>query len=217
MARVGVLAVQGAFEAHAEVLRRLGHAVAYVRAARDLHDDLDGLVLPGGESSVQLEMIARLGMEAPLRAFVASGAPVLATCAGVILLAREVESPQQRSLGLVDVVVARNAWGRQVDSFEAESDVDARGETRALVFIRAPRILSAGPRVEVLARYREEAVLVRQGSISCATFHPELTGDDSLHAGVFAGVREKRDRTDCRPARGATANHRRRDGVRMAG
>ncbi len=151
-------------------------------------------------------MIARLGMDPPLRAFVSSGAPVLATCAGVILLAREVESPRQRSLGAVDIVVARNAWGRQVDSFEAESDVDAKGETRPLVFIRAPRILSAGPRVDVLARYREEAVLVRQGAITCATYHPELTGDASLHEEIFAF---ERSRTRLRA--------RTRDAVRIAG
>lgn len=185
MASIGVLAVQGAFEAHAEVLRALGHGVTYVRSARELYEDLDGLVLPGGESSVQLEMIARLGMEAPLRAFVTSGAPVLATCAGLILVAREVESPKQQSLGALDVVVARNAWGRQVDSFEAESDVDSQGKTRPLVFIRAPRILSAGPKVQVLARYRDEAVLIRQSNVWGATFHPELTGDGSLHSEVF--------------------------------
>jgi 5'-phosphate synthase pdxT subunit len=127
-------------------------------------------------------MIERLGMTARLRAFAASGAPVLATCAGVILLAREVQSPAQRSLGLVDVVVARNAWGRQVHSFDARADEDGR----PLLFIRAPRIVAVGPRARVLAHYRGEPVLVRDGAITCATFHPELTGDTSLHAEIFA-------------------------------
>jgi len=185
--RVGVLAVQGAFERHAEVLRALGHEVTYVRTPHDL-GSLEGLVLPGGESSVQLEMMDRLSMVAPLRAFVTSGAPVFATCAGAILLASKVESPAQRSLASIDIVVARNAWGRQVDSFEAESDADAQGRTRPLVFIRAPRILSAGPTVEVLARYRGEAVLVRSGAITCATFHPELTSDFSLHREMFGAA-----------------------------
>lgn len=184
MARIGVLAVQGAFEAHAAVLRRLGHEVVLVRSAIELHE-LGGLVLPGGESSVQLEMIERLGLLAPLRAFLASGAPVLATCAGVILLAREVEGPQQPSLGAIDIAVGRNGWGRQVESFEAESDADEHGRVRPLVFIRAPRVLSVGPAVEVLSTYRGEAVLVRQGTITCATFHPELTGDTSLHEETF--------------------------------
>lgn len=185
--KIGVLAVQGAFERHAEVLRALGHEVVYVRTPHDL-TSLWGLVLPGGESSVQLEMLERLSMVEPLRAFVTSGAPVLATCAGAILLAARVESPEQRSLNAVDIVVARNAWGRQVDSFESESDADAQGRTRPLVFIRAPRIVSAGPTVEVLARFRGEAVLVRAGAITCATFHPELTSDFSLHREVFGAA-----------------------------
>jgi 5'-phosphate synthase pdxT subunit len=176
---VGVLAVQGAFARHAEVLRSLGLPVVLVRSPSELAA-VDGLVLPGGESTVQLEMIARLGLEAEIRALVARGAPVLATCAGLVLLAREVESPRQRSFGLVDVAVARNAWGRQVDSFEATSD-----EGRPLVFIRAPRIVRVSPGVTVLARFRGEPVLVRQGAVTCATYHPELTDDASLHAQVF--------------------------------
>lgn len=184
---VGVLAVQGAFERHAEVLRALGHDVTYVRTPHDLAS-LEGLVLPGGESSVQLEMLERLRIEKPLQAFVTSGAPVLATCAGAILLAASVESPEQRSLNAIDIVVARNAWGRQVDSFESESDADAQGRTRPLVFIRAPRILSVGPTVDVLARFRGEAVLVRSGEITCATFHPELSSDSSLHREVFGAA-----------------------------
>jgi pyridoxal 5'-phosphate synthase pdxT subunit len=181
MATIGVLAVQGAFAAHARVLSHQSHRVIEVRAASDL-DRLDGLVFPGGESSVQLEMIDRLGLEAPLLAFVQSGLPVLATCAGLILLAKAVENPAQRSLGCLDVVVRRNAWGRQVDSFEASSD---RG--RALVFIRAPRIVDVGT-ADVLDRYASEPVLVRERNITAATFHPELS-DGALHAEVFRRAR----------------------------
>jgi 5'-phosphate synthase pdxT subunit len=177
MTAIGVLAVQGAFAKHAEVLGALGHRVVLVRSPSDL-SSLDGLVLPGGESSVQLEMLARLGLEEPIRRF---EGPILATCAGLILLARVVENPAQRSLGLVDVTVARNAWGRQLDSFEATSDDGGRH----LVFIRAPRILRVGPSVRVLATLAGEPVLVRAGAITCATYHPELTDDASLHAEVF--------------------------------
>jgi 5'-phosphate synthase pdxT subunit len=178
--RIGVLALQGAFERHAEVLQTLDHDVVRVRSERDLAR-LEGLVLPGGESSVQLALIERLGLERPLATLFASGMPVLATCAGLVLLARHVETPEQKSFGVVDVDVARNAWGRQIDSFEARAD-----DGRLLVFIRAPRILRHGPEVAVLARFANEPVLVRQAAITCATFHPELAADSSLHAEVFA-------------------------------
>jgi 5'-phosphate synthase pdxT subunit len=181
MRRIGVLAVQGAFARHAEVLGSLGHEVRLLRDPADV-DALEGLVLPGGESRVQLALIARLGLEQPLRDFIESGRPVLATCAGLILLARKVTTPEQRSLALLDVAVSRNAWGRQVDSFEASSDELA---ALPLIFIRAPRITEVGARVEVLAHYRSEPVLVRQGQITAATFHPELTHDLRIHADVF--------------------------------
>ena len=180
---VGVLALQGAFEAHARAVRDLGHRAVLVRSARDL-EELDGLILPGGESTVQLDLLGRLELEAPLRALVARGTPVLATCAGLILVARTVRSPEQRSLRLVDVVIERNAWGRQVDSFEGTSD---RGHE--LVFIRAPRIVATGLDVEVLDRFEGEPVLVRQGNITCATFHPELTSDREIHRRALAIAR----------------------------
>jgi 5'-phosphate synthase pdxT subunit len=181
MKTVGVLAVQGAFERHAAVLRELGHPVVLVRDAAALAA-LDGLVLPGGESTVQLQLLARLGLEGPLHDFVSSGRPVLATCAGLILLARVVSHPAQHSFGLVDVELTRNGWGRQVDSFEALSD---EPEPLPLVFIRAPRITAVGERAEVLARYQGEPVLVRDRAITGATFHPELTSDRRIHARVF--------------------------------
>jgi len=192
---LGVLAVQGAFARHAEVLGGLGHAVRLIRDARDVAG-LDGLVLPGGESTVQLDLIARLELEPALLELIGSGRPVLATCAGLILLARGVSRPAQRSLGALDVDVARNAYGRQLDSFEASSDelwpaessaapADAAPAPLPLVFIRAPRIERVGAGVEVLARHRGEPVLVRQRNVTAATFHPELGADARVHAAVF--------------------------------
>jgi pyridoxal 5'-phosphate synthase pdxT subunit len=184
--KVGVLAVQGAFARHAQVLVELGHEVRELREPRDFAG-LDGLVLPGGESTVQLQMIGRLGLEAPLRELCQSDRPVLATCAGLILLAHGVTDPLQASFDLIDVDVQRNGWGRQLDSFEAASDQSLPGEAEPLplVFIRAPRIGRVGARVQVLASFRAEPVLVQQRNITGATFHPELTGDPRLHARVF--------------------------------
>lgn len=185
MARVGVLAVQGAFERHAHVVHSLRHEAVLVQSGSQL-EGLDGLILPGGESTVQLMLLERLGIEAPLAAFVQSGKPVLATCAGVILAARKVQNPEQRSYGWIDLTVMRNAYGRQLDSFEAETDEDPK---LPLVFIRAPRIVTHGPGVEVLARHNGEPVLVRERNLTCATFHPELTDDTRVHATVFGNLR----------------------------
>ena len=176
MSLIGIVAVQGAFAAHAKVLAAMGHETALVRHPRDLGENVEGLIFPGGESTVQLGLIADLELEAPLRAFVASGKPVLATCAGLILLAAHVRNPAQRSLGAIDVTVARNAWGRQVESFEATSDAGA-----PLVFIRAPRIIEVAPDVEILDRYLGEPILVHQRNVTAATFHPELGGSRSVH------------------------------------
>ena len=191
-ARIGVLARQGAFARHAELLRELGYDVCLVREPR-VFAELDGLVLPGGESSVQLELCARLGLQAPLTELARSGKPILATCAGSILLARHVERPTQHSFGLLDVDITRNAYGRQLESFESMSDEPPRLSESAsaaasplpLVFIRAPRFTRIGPAVDVLARHRGEAVLVREGNITAATFHPELTGDTRVHRAAF--------------------------------
>jgi 5'-phosphate synthase pdxT subunit len=176
---VGVLAVQGGFAAHEAALARAGLVARQVRAAADLAG-LDGLVLPGGESTTQLRLIARHGLEGPLAELVASGKPVLATCAGLILAARDV-TPRQPSYGWLDVAVDRNAFGRQLDSFEADDDAGARH----LVFIRAPRITRVGKGVEVLATLRGEPVLVRRGRVVGATFHPELAPADPLHRELF--------------------------------
>jgi pyridoxal 5'-phosphate synthase pdxT subunit len=184
MARVGVLAVQGAFERHANVVRSLQHEPVLVQAPAHM-ENLDGLILPGGESTTQLMLLERLGIEAPLQAFVSSGKPVLATCAGLILAARTVHNPEQRSYGWIDLTVTRNAYGRQLDSFEAESDSAPK---LPLIFIRAPRITAHGPNVEVLARHKGEPVLVRERNLTCATFHPELSDDTTVHARVFASL-----------------------------
>ncbi len=176
---VGVVALQGGYEAHARVLRRLGHEVAYVREASDL-EGLIGLVLPGGESSTQLKLLARFGLEGPLDDFVRAGNPVLCTCAGLILASKAVRGPEQPSYGWLDVEVARNAWGRQVHSFEARSD-----QGHAMIFIRAPRIERVGAGVEVLATFEGEPVMVRQGAVTGVAFHPELAPDDAVHAAVF--------------------------------
>lgn len=183
-ARVGVLALQGGFAPHCQVLRAIGQTAVEVRTGKDF-DNLDGLILPGGESTTQLKLLMRHGLEPVLDAFVRSGRPVLGTCAGLILAAEKVQSPEQRSYGWIAVAVARNAWGRQVDSFVATDD---SAQKLPLVFIRAPRILSVGPKVQVLATFKGEPVLVRQGPIWGATFHPELTADRRVHQAIFGGA-----------------------------
>jgi pyridoxal 5'-phosphate synthase pdxT subunit len=176
---VGVLALQGDFAAHARILRALGAEVGEVRRCADL-EHLSALVLPGGESTALLRLMSGEPWLDALRAFHRRGGAILGTCAGVILLAREVDPPQA-SLGLLDVAVARNAYGRQVDSFETGIDAAGLGEPLRGVFIRAPRILEVGPGVEVLARVEGAPVLVRQGRVIGATFHPEIAGESRLH------------------------------------
>jgi 5'-phosphate synthase pdxT subunit len=179
---VGVLALQGDFAAHAAALDRAGLAARPVRAAHEF-SNLDGLVLPGGESTTQLRLLARHGLEPALRRLVALGTPILATCAGLILAAADVARPAQASFGFLDVGVERNAWGRQIDSFEAVAD----DGTTPLVFIRAPRIRRVGPAVTVLATCAGEPVFVRQQQVYGATFHPELaTGSEALLRRIFA-------------------------------
>jgi len=181
MVRIGVLALQGDFAAHGRVLGALGLEPVYVRAPQDLAD-LKGLILPGGESTTQLRLLDRFGLTEPLADFARDGRPVLATCAGLILIAKSVTAPAQRSLGWLEVTVARNAWGRQVHSFEATSDDGAH----PLVFIRAPRIIAVGQGVDVLASLAGEPIPVRQNGVWAATFHPELTADQSIHREVFS-------------------------------
>jgi pyridoxal 5'-phosphate synthase pdxT subunit len=179
----GVLALQGDFAAHAAALRRLGGAVREVRRCADL-EGIRALVLPGGESTALLRLMADEPWFEALRAFHAGGGALLGTCAGAILLARSVDP--QASLGLLDAAVARNAYGRQVESFEAKLDAPLFDHTLLGVFIRAPRFTALGPRVEVLARLDGEPVLVRQGRVLGATFHPEIARDDRVHRLLLA-------------------------------
>ncbi len=177
-APIGLLALQGDYAAHARALAERGAATREVRTSSDLAG-LAGLVLPGGESTTMLTLMEGSDLAARLVAEIAGGLPVLATCAGVILLAREVRLPPQRSLGVLDVVVERNAYGRQLDSAVvslAVRDRDGLGtDTLEGVFIRAPRVTEVGTSVAVLATRGDDPVLLRQGAILAATFHPELT------------------------------------------
>lgn len=177
-ARFGVLALQGDFAAHAAALRAAGADVEEVRHVSEL-DGLAGLVIPGGESTTLLNLMADEPWFEALRAFHAAGGGLFGTCAGAILLAREVR-PAQPSLGLIDVVVERNAFGRQTESFEMRVETSGVGAIDA-VFIRAPRIRGVGPDVETLASLDGEAVCVRNGRVLAATFHPELTESSGLH------------------------------------
>jgi 5'-phosphate synthase pdxT subunit len=177
---IGVLAIQGDFEAHARALRRLGAAVTEVRRADDLRL-VDGLIIPGGESTTMLKFITEENLSNPIIAFARQGKPVFGTCAGTILLAREVSNPPQHSLDLIDIEVERNGYGRQVDSFIADTETAIEGGPLEALFIRAPRIRRVGPNVEVLASIDGEPVLVREGNRLAATFHPELTDDQRVH------------------------------------
>ena len=179
--RIGILAVQGNFREHAAVLRHLGAEPVEVRKPEQL-EQLDGLVIPGGESTAIMRLVRLYGLEDAIRGF---ARPVLGTCAGMILLDRE-------HLGLLDVEVARNAYGRQVASFEA--DLELAGEEWPLrgVFIRAPRVVETGPEVEVLAELDGEPVLLRQGRLLVASFHPELTDDTRVHERFLELVEEER-------------------------
>jgi 5'-phosphate synthase pdxT subunit len=181
--KVGVLALQGAFREHREVLDALGVEAVEVRTPAEL-GALDALILPGGESTTMSQLLDSSGVRAPLAERLADGLPVLGTCAGMILLAREVVDgrPDQESFGAIDVAVRRNAYGRQRDSFEADLAVAGLpGGPFPGVFIRAPRIESAGGGVEVLAVHEGVPVLARQGAVVVTSFHPELSGDLRLH------------------------------------
>jgi pyridoxal 5'-phosphate synthase pdxT subunit len=175
---IGVLAIQGDFDAHKKRLEELGANVILVRKPEQL-DEIDGLVIPGGESGAFLKILGERGF-AKLRDFVRLK-PTFGTCAGAIMLAREVTNPDQPGLGALDIRIRRNAYGRQVDSAIRTGDTTLPGGPMEMVFIRAPRIEQAGPQVEVLARAGEDPVVVRQGKAMAATFHPELSDDSRVH------------------------------------
>lgn len=188
--RIGVLALQGAFAEHEEALTGLGVTCVEVRQGRDFGDDLDGIVIPGGESTVMTKLLHDRALAEPLRRAVSDGMPVFGTCAGMIMLARKVEERGSGCLPVLDVIVRRNAFGRQLGSFRTEGTFLGIG-TIPMTFIRAPFVVAAGPDVEVLATVEGGAastaagdgriVAVRQGSVLATAFHPELTGDVRVH------------------------------------
>jgi 5'-phosphate synthase pdxT subunit len=178
MKTVGVLALQGDFEAHRRAIERAGAGALEVRTAAEL-DRCDGLILPGGESTTMMKLLEEEGLIEPLRRFGAHK-PIYGTCAGAILLAREVTHPSQPTLNLMDISVERNAYGRQIHSRIARVPMNGGDEFEA-VFIRAPIIRAVGPEVQVLARYQGDPVWVEQGRHMVTTFHPELTGDPRIH------------------------------------
>ena len=178
--KIGVLSVQGDFAAHKRMLARIGVQAVEVRTPADLKT-IAGLIMPGGESTTMLKFLIEESLAEPIRNFAGAGTPIFGTCAGAILLAHEVTGPAQPSLRLIDITVERNAYGLQVDSFVGEADTQLTGGALEAVFIRAPRIRRLGPGVETLARVGREPVLVREGNIMAATFHPELSGDQRIH------------------------------------
>ncbi len=188
---IGVLAIQGNYASHAQALTEAGATPIEVRKPDQLAG-IDGLVLPGGESTTMLKFLEKHGFFAALQQFCASK-PVFGTCAGAILLAREVLNPPQRSLGVLDAIVERNAYGRQVDSAILTAQTTLSGGPLEMVFIRAPRIVSVGPGVEVMAQREGFPTLVRQGQWMAATFHPELSRDRRVHRLFVASVKKSEE------------------------
>jgi len=180
--RIGVLALQGDFAKHLEVLERLGVQPVQVRLPEHL-DELDGLIIPGGESTTMGKLLGRFGLDKAIVKAAKHGLPVFGTCAGMILLAEKIEGSDQPRLGLIDMTVRRNAFGRQVNSFEVDLDVPELGDKPVRgVFIRAPFVTDVGKDVQVMAKLDDgQIVMVRQGNVVAAAFHPELTDDTRVH------------------------------------
>jgi 5'-phosphate synthase pdxT subunit len=178
--KVGILAVQGDFEAHAATLARMGVERVFVRTPRDL-EGVDAVILPGGESTTQWKFLVEEGLDKSLIAHAEEGGAIFGTCAGAILLAREVHNPPQPSLGIADIAVIRNGYGRQLASEVRHGATAISPEPIEMVFIRAPIIERVGPDVEVLADSEGQPVMIRQGHILIATFHPELTTNSAVH------------------------------------
>jgi pyridoxal 5'-phosphate synthase pdxT subunit len=176
---IGILALQGAYEAHARTLLSLGVTTKLIRTPDEL-ENLDGLIIPGGESTTMLKFLERNGFLEHLTNFV-QHTPTFGTCAGAIILAKGVENPAQQSLGALDITIERNAYGRQIDSAILTAPTKLEGDPLEMVFIRAPRITRTGPAVETLASRDNFPVLVREGHLLAATFHPELSADTRVH------------------------------------
>jgi pyridoxal 5'-phosphate synthase pdxT subunit len=190
--KVGILAVQGDFEAHAATLTRMGVDCVFVRTPRDL-DGVDAAILPGGESTTQWKFLVEQGLDKAVAAHAAKGGAIFGTCAGAILLAKEVRNPGQDSLKLADIAVIRNAYGRQLASEVRRGTTAISPEPIEMVFIRAPIIERVGPDVELLATLDGKPVLIRQGRILIATFHPELSRDTTVHRYFLAMIRKDGD------------------------
>jgi pyridoxal 5'-phosphate synthase pdxT subunit len=178
--KIGILAVQGDFSAHAAMFQQLGVETVEVRTPQDLAC-CDGLILPGGESTTQLQFLQEEGLADAIKKFAAQDKAIFGTCAGAILLANEVKNPQQGSLGLLDMTVLRNGYGRQVHSDVALGATKLKSEPMEMVFIRAPIFERVGPGIEVLAEFAGKPALVQKGHILAAAFHPELTDDTTVH------------------------------------
>ncbi len=187
---IGVLALQGAFREHAHMLKKCHCNVVEVRLPRQL-DEVDGLVMPGGESTTIRKLMVEYGFPEKLKAFAAAGKPIFGTCAGLIVMATKLSGKKQKFLNLIDMDVERNAYGRQIESREVDLEIPLLGDKifRA-IFIRAPQIISIGPGVTPLAWYQEKVVWARQKNILVATFHPELTGDSRIHKYFIEMVKE---------------------------
>lgn len=201
--KIGILAVQGGYEAHARMLERLGADYVLVRTPEEAAQ-VDAMILPGGESTTMLKFLKEEGLEAALRALDARGAAFFGTCAGAVLLARQVRAPAQESLGFADLTITRNAYGRQLASEVRSAPSKLRAEPLEMVFIRAPWIEEIGPEVEVLAREGGRPVLVRDGRILVATFHPELTGDTGVHEYFLKLAAERASGVDPKSGRAAS-------------
>jgi pyridoxal 5'-phosphate synthase pdxT subunit len=191
--KIGVLALQGDFARHAAALARQSVEAVEIRKPEQL-EGVDGLIIPGGESTTLLKLMDAWGFVPALEKFHAGGKPIFGTCAGLILTAREVTNPAQFSLGFIDVGVERNAYGRQRESFATPgtATLDGKSVPLEMVFIRAPRIRRVGESVQTLASHGGEAVMARQGTVLVATFHPELTDDPTVHAYFVRMVRQAR-------------------------
>jgi pyridoxal 5'-phosphate synthase pdxT subunit len=191
--KIGILALQGAFREHAQAVTSLGADAALVKRNNQLAD-LDGLIVPGGESTSMGRLLREYDLIGPIREKAAKGFPVFGTCAGMIVLANKIQGAdgeEEAHLGLMEVEVSRNSFGRQKDSFETDLDIPAIGDQPfPAVFIRAPHILSVGPDVEVLGTYEDRVVAVRQGHLLALSFHPELTGDNRLHSLFLEAAKE---------------------------
>ncbi|MEQ1474635.1 MAG: pyridoxal 5'-phosphate synthase glutaminase subunit PdxT [Candidatus Acidiferrum sp.] len=179
--KIGILAVQGDFAAHAAMLAGMGIDTVEVRAPSDLQD-CDGLILPGGESTTQLQFLVEEGLYETIKRFSEDGHAIFGTCAGAILLATDVENPKQNSLGLLDMTILRNGYGRQLASDVFTGKSTLKDEPLEMVFIRGPIIDRTGPGVEILARHAGKPAIVQKGNILATTFHPELTSDTTVHA-----------------------------------